>query len=77
MSWSDAVLSMAVTDGLLAQRILDGDPTVHGPDDPVVLQAIVSQGKYAEGVLRRNGGEAYIEQAYERAGPEYPRSSFS
>ena len=76
MSWSDAVLNIAVTDGLLAQRILDGDPTVYGPKDPLVLQAIISQGKYAEGVLRRNGGEAHIEQAYKRAGPEYPRSSF-
>ena len=71
MSWSDAVLSIAVTDGLLAQRILDGDPTVYGPKDPLVLQAIISQGKYAEGVLRRNGGEAYIEAACRRAAATY------
>ena len=72
MSWSDAVLGMAVTDGLLAQRKLDGDTTIIAPDDPQVLQAIISQGKFAEGILRRNGGEFYIRGAYERAGQESP-----
>ena len=70
MSWSDAVLGMAVTDGLLAQRKLDGDTTIIAPDDLQILQAIVSQGKRAEGILRRNGGEAYIRDAYRRAGQE-------
>jgi len=72
MSWSDAVLGMAVTDGLLAQRKLDGDQTIFAPDDPQVLQAIVSQGKRSEGILRRNGCEAYIRGAYLRAGQECP-----
>ncbi len=72
MSWSDAVLGMAVTDGLLAQRKLDGDTTIIAPDDPQTLQAIVSQGKRSEGILRRHGGEAYIRGAYRRAGQECP-----
>ena len=71
MSWSDAVASMAVIDGLLAQRKVDGDKTIYAPDDPQVLQAIISQGKRAEGILRRNGGEAYIESAYRSAGVTY------
>lgn len=70
MSWADAVASMAVIDGLLAQRKADGDKTIIAPDDPQVLQAIISQGKRAEGILRRNGGEAYIRDAYRRAGQE-------
>ena len=75
MSWSDAVLGMAVTDGLLAQRKLDGEKTIIAPDDPETLQAIVSQGKRAEGILRSNGNEAYIRGAYRRAGLECPYPS--
>ncbi len=71
MSWSDALLSIALIDGLLAQRKLDGDTTIYAPDDPQVLQAIISQGKYAEGILRRNGGEEQIRDAYRTAGQEY------
>jgi hypothetical protein len=71
MSWSEAMLGIAVADGLLAQRKVDGDKTIFAPDDPQVLQAIISQGKYAEGILRRNGGEFYIRGAYERAGVSY------
>ena len=71
MSWSDAVASMAVIDGLLAQRKVDGDKTIYAPDDPQVLQAIISQGKRSEGILRRNGGETYIESAYRSAGVTY------
>jgi len=71
MSWADAVASMAVIDGLLAQRKVDGDKTIFAPDDPQVLQAIISQGKRSEGILRRNGGEAYIESAYRSAGVTY------
>ena len=73
MSFGEAMLGIAVTDGLYAQRKLDGDKTVYGPDDHDALQAIVSQGKRAEGFLRRNGGEAYIESAYRRAGVAYIR----
>jgi hypothetical protein len=72
MSFGEAMLGIAVTDGLLAMRKLDGDQTIIAPDDPQVLQAIISQGKFAEGVLRRNGVEAYIRGAYERAGLAYP-----
>jgi hypothetical protein len=71
MSFAEAMLGIAVTDGLLAMRKLDGDVTIFAPDDPQVLQAIISQGKRAEGILRRNGGEAYIESAYRRAGATY------
>jgi hypothetical protein len=71
MSFAEAMLGIAVTDGLFAQRKLDGDKTIYGPDDHDALQAIVSQGKAAEGVLRRNGGGAYIRGAYRRAGLEY------
>jgi len=71
MSFSEAMLGIAVTDGLLAQRKVDGDKTIYAPDDPRVLQAIISQGKLAEGTLRRNGGEAYIESAYRSAGVTY------
>ena len=70
MSFAEAMLGIAVTDGLLAQRKVDGDKTIYAPDDPGVLQAIISQGKRAEGILRRNGGEAYIRDAYRRAGQE-------
>lgn len=71
MSFAEAMLGIAVTDGLFAQRKLDGDKTIYGPDDHDALQAIVSQGKAAEGVLRRNGSGAYIRRAYRRAGLEY------
>jgi hypothetical protein len=71
MSFGEAMLGMAVTDGLYAQRKLDVDKTIIAPDDPQVLQAIVSSGKRAEGTLRRNGGDAYIRGAYRRAGQEY------
>lgn len=47
MSWSEAMLGIAVTDGLLAQRKLDGDMSIIAPDDPQVLHAIVTQGKMA------------------------------
>jgi hypothetical protein len=71
MSFAEAMLGIPVSDGLLAQKKLDGDTTICAPDDPQVLQAIISQGKRSEGILRRNGGEAYIEAAYRRAGHEY------
>ena len=76
MSFAEAMLGIAVSDGLLAQKKLDGDTTIYAPDDPQVLQAIISQGKRSEGTLRRNGGEAYIESAYRRAEQEchYPES---
>ena len=73
VSFAEAMLGIAVSDGLLAQRKVDGDKTIYAPDDPRVLQAIISQGKLAEGTLRRNGGEAYIESAYRRAGATYVR----
>jgi hypothetical protein len=70
MTFTEAMLGIAVTDGLLAMRKLNGDKTIIAPEDPQVLQAIISQGKRAEGILRRNGGEAYIRDAYRRAGQE-------
>jgi len=71
MSFAEAMLGIAVSDGLLAQKKLDGDTTIYAPDDPQVLQAIISQGKRSEGNLRRHNGEAYIESAYRRAGVTY------
>jgi hypothetical protein len=55
MTHSDAILSGAVLNGLNAQRKLDGDPTISGPDDHDQLQVIISQGKNSEGRLRASG----------------------
>jgi hypothetical protein len=55
MTHSDAILSGAVLNGLNAQRKLNGDTTISGPDNHDHLQAIVSQGKFAEGQLRASG----------------------
>ena len=73
MSYDLMILSVAVGDGLLARRKLDGDLSIIAPDDPVRLQSIVSQGKSAEGILRRNGekGKHFLKQAYKRGGVDY------
>ena len=71
MSWAEAQLGGCITEGLFAQRKLNGDATIHGPGDHDVLQAIVSQGQRAEGLLRREGSIAYIRAAYKRAGMQY------
>ena len=71
MTWSEALLARAVQEGLYAQRKLDGDPSTIGPDDHEELQRIVSQGKRAESLLRREGSIEYVRGAYERAGVEY------
>ena len=73
MSYDLMILGIAVADGLLAQRKLDGDTSIIAPDDPAHLQAIVSQGKRAEGILRRSGEKAmgFLKQAYERDEVEY------
>ncbi len=67
MTWADAIASIAVQDGLLAQRKLDGDPDIIATDDHDELQYIVSRGKHMEGVLRRQGKQNWIRMAYERA----------
>jgi hypothetical protein len=73
MSYGLMILGIAVSDGLLAQRKLDGDPDIIATDEPRELQAIISQGKRAEAILRRNGdkGRMFLKQAYERGGVEY------
>ena len=73
MSYDLMILGIAVADGLLAQRKLDGDPDIIATDEPRELQAIVSQGKRAEAILRQNGdkGRMFLKQAYERGGVEY------
>ncbi|MBM4463859.1 MAG: hypothetical protein FJ012_11155 [Chloroflexi bacterium] len=73
MSYALAMLGIAVSDGLMAQRKLDGDPDIIATDDPRELQAIVSQGKRAETILRQNGdkGRGFLRQAYKRGGVEY------
>ncbi len=55
MTHADAILSGAVLNGLNAERKLHGDRSISGPDDPEQLQAIISQGKQAEGQLRASG----------------------
>ena len=73
MSYDLMILGIAVADGLLAQRKMDGDPHIIATDEPRELQAIVSQGKRAEAILRQNGdkGRMFLKQAYERGGVEY------
>ncbi|MBM4463833.1 MAG: hypothetical protein FJ012_11020 [Chloroflexi bacterium] len=73
MSYALAMLGIAVSDGLMAQRKLDGDPDIIATDDPRELQAIVSQGKRAEAILRRNGdrGMGFLRQACKRGGVEH------
>jgi len=72
LTWSQAQLAGCITEGLYAQRKLQGDASVYGPENHDVLQAIVSQGKKAEATLRQEGSIAYIRHAYERAGEAYP-----
>lgn len=73
MSYDLMILGRAVGDGLLAQRRLDGDTTVIAPEDHGQLQAIISQGKSAEGILRQAGekGLRFLKRAYERAEVPY------
>jgi hypothetical protein len=73
MSYDLMILGVAVGDGLLAQRKLDGDTSIIAPDAHDHLQAIVSQGKSAEGILRQAGdkGRHFLKQAYERGGVAY------
>lgn len=74
MTYADAVLSRAVMDGLLAMRKLNGDLTVSGPDDHNQLQAVISQGKLAEGQLRAIGTKDalhLLRKAYENQGAPY------
>lgn len=74
MTWADSVAARAVTDGLLARRKLDGDVTVMAPENRDVLQAIISQGKRAEGTLRASGTQNALYQlrrAYESGGMPY------
>jgi len=52
-----------MVDGILAQRILDGDPTAHGPKDPETLNALVAQGKRIEESCRSEGKLKTIERA--------------
>jgi hypothetical protein len=73
MTYDLMILGRAVGDGLLAQRKLDGDTTVIAPEDHDQLQAIVSQGKGAEGILRQAGdkGRHFLKMAYERGRVPY------
>ena len=61
--YKDGALYRAMVDGILAQRILDGDPTAHGPEDPEVLRALVAQGKRVEESCLRAGKLKTIERA--------------
>jgi len=71
MTWSEALLARAVQEGLYAQRKLNGDPSILGPDDHNELQLIISQGKRAEGTLRQIGKLDYLRMAYEKGGVTY------
>lgn len=61
--YKDGALYRAIVDGMIAQRILDGDPTAHGPKDPEVLEALVVQGKRVEERCRQSGKLETIERA--------------
>ncbi|MFO7996441.1 MAG: hypothetical protein R6U93_04755 [Dehalococcoidia bacterium] len=65
--YKDGALYRAMVDGILAQRILDGDPTAHGPKDPEVLKALVAQGKRVEERCRQLGKLETIERAKQNA----------
>jgi len=67
MTFADALASIAVQDGLLAQRKLDGDPDIIATDDHDELQYLVSRGKRMESLLLRQGKQNWIRMAYERA----------
>jgi len=71
MSYALMILGIAVADGLLAQRKLDGDPDIIAHDDWQTLDFIIRQGKRAEAALRRLDYEAQIKYAYEKAGVKY------
>jgi hypothetical protein len=66
MSFAYSILCRAVSDGLLAQKKLEGDTTIMASDNHEGLQRIVSQGKEAEGVLRQNNQTHFLKQAYAR-----------
>ena len=64
-------LSIVVTDGLLAQRKLNGDREVDAPYSRGQLRSMVQEGKEAENMLRAkpNGeGMPHLQGAYRRAG---------
>lgn len=74
MTYAEAILSRAVMDGILAQRKLNGDASISGPDDHDQLQALISQGKQAEGQLRASStrdGLALLKRAYENEKEPY------
>jgi len=71
MSYGLMILGIAVIDGLLAQRKMDGDPEIIAPDDWETLDWIIRQGKGAEASLRAMGKEKQIEGAYREAGVKY------
>ena len=71
MSFAYSILSRAVGDGLLAERKLNGDPTIIASDNHEELQRIISQGKRSEGILRQNGQIGFLKMAYERGGVPY------
>jgi hypothetical protein len=67
------VWGWAFPGGLCAQRKLDGDPDIYGPDDPEELRHLVEAGKAFEEALRDSPyGQQFIDQAYKRAGVKQP-----
>jgi hypothetical protein len=63
--YKDGALFRAIVDGIIAQRILDGEPGNYGPEDPEKLRAIVAQGKRIEERCRNEGRLDIIERANE------------
>jgi hypothetical protein len=61
--YKNGALYRAIVDGIIAQRILNGDPTAHGPKDPETLHALVGQGKRVEETCRQLGKFKTIERA--------------
>ena len=64
--YKDGALFRAIVDGIIAQRILNGEPGNYGPEDPEQLRAIVAQGKRVEERCRDAGRSDIIRRANER-----------
>jgi len=65
--YGKGALLRAITEGLYAQRKLAGDSDILIRDDPEFINAVIAQGKRAEGTCRREGYFRTIEGAYHRA----------
>jgi len=58
-------LLIAMIDGILAQRKLNGDPDVIATDDRDTLEATISQGKRIEAFCKHRGLDHLVTQVQE------------